>query len=358
MKTASRIYELTDLRAIAIFLLFFVHSNLHLNEPIFALELEKWMLSAFFFVSGYLTFNNANRTTIKNFFAHRFATLYIPFVLIMVFYVLIAHDSSLALLSCASFLSLFYVFSTGAYFIYQFWFVPMLLGFTVFFVLLYKYVKNDVIRLLILFGLFAFNLINYAFVTSLRFNWDFGLYVLVFAIGYEVANKNILQKLRTLKASLILMATATVTQVLNQEFVVYSWNQTTDIGRLYYYSCYWIGNTVFSVSSLILLLTLLYYKRKNWPKMKVYSILGILGSCSLYIYLLEPYISEKVDLFIFRTTIDYSLSGSLLFVSVLIRLLTVIPVAYGIQKLHNKTERTFENRAHLAKKIQQPNQLR
>jgi hypothetical protein len=351
-----RAYELTDLRAIAIVLLFFVHSNLQLSTPFFALELQKWMLSAFFFVSGYLTCSSVNRkgATTKDFFVHRFGALYIPFVLIMAFYVLadnIIHYTPLAFLSCASFLCLFYVFSDPItpYNVGQFWFIPVLLVFTALFILLDKCVRKDVPRLFVLFALFAFNLLNYMFWTPIRLIWGFGLYLFVFALGYEFSRRNLFQKLRTLRMTLILVLAAIVTQVLNVALAP-TWDmwisidaaRATSIDRLGYFSFLWIGNTVFSVSTLILILIALFYMRQNFSTNKVYGVAGILGSCTLWIYLWEPYVSPRISLYIFGTSTYYSLSGSLLFVSVLIRIVTVTPVAYGMQKLYNGIERALK----------------
>lgn len=70
----ARIDELTDLKAIAIVLFFFVHSSLQVSMPALTLEwIQTWFLSALFFVSGYLTFNgfSSRGQTIRKFLAHR-----------------------------------------------------------------------------------------------------------------------------------------------------------------------------------------------------------------------------------------------------------------------------------------------
>ena len=334
----ARIDELTDLKAIAIVLFFFVHSSLQVSMPALTLEwIQTWFLGALFFVSGYLTFNgfSSRGQSIRRFLAHRVCSVYVPFVLIMAFYVLadnIVHYDPAGFFSHASLLSLFAIFTEGRFMMYQFWFIPQLLGFTILLVFLEKYVKNDLAKYLMLTGLFIINILGYAYITLWRFEWNFGFYVFVFAIGFTACKRNWLQKLRGKKTILALASIAAASYLVSLPLL----SLGTELGRALYYSYMWVRSTAFSLSSIMILLIPLFYLRKNSALSRLYAVPEFFGSHTLYIYLWEGYVSPRICAYVFGVSLYYQLSGSLLLASVLVRIVAVSAVAYVTQILHQR----------------------
>ncbi len=335
-----RINELSDLRAIAIALLFVAHSNLQLTSPVLAIEVTQWFLSAFFFVAGYLasTAFSKRKESIKDFLLHRFASTYLPFVLIMGFYVIadnIVPYYPVGFLTHASFLSVFDVFSVGQFYMQQFWFIPLLLIFTVLFVLGDKYIKSNVLRFSFLIALFIFNLVNYAFMTPFCFQFNFGFYLLVFAIGYEISKRNLLDRLKKPKILSVFAVVALFTVYFNL-FVPVAWDASSISGRFIYYAYRWIENTILSVTTLTLVLSFLAYLRKRFGTSKVYLLVNVLGTCTLYIYLWEGFLSTRISSLLFGTTTYYELAGVFGVSFVIIRIVATTILAYSTLRLHNK----------------------
>jgi hypothetical protein len=335
-----RIDELTDLKAIAIVLLFFVHSNLQLSmHEITAEWIVPWFLSVLFFVSGYLAFNsfNGRKQNIRDFLVHRLLSVYLPFVLIMGFYVLadnINYYSPSGFLSHASFLSLLDFFSIGTFDMRQFWFIPELLGFTVLLAILEKHVKNDLAQYLTLAALFIFNFISYAW-TPRFLNWNFGFYIFVFAVGFTTCKRNWLQKLRDMRIFLASLLILILISLISYFIPLSAFNLSTVLGRSQYFSFIWIRSTAFSLSSIITLLTPLFYFRSILPG-RILAIPEFLGSHTLYIYLWEGYINPRICGLVFGESFYYNLSGTLLFASILVRIIAVSAVAYCCQLLHKR----------------------
>jgi hypothetical protein len=345
----ARIDELTDLKAIAIVLLFFVHSNLQLSMPVLTLEwITPWFLSALFFVSGYLTFSgfSSRGQSIREFLAHRVRSVYLPFALIMAFYVLadnIVHYDIAGFFSHASLLSLFAIFTEGRFAMLQFWFIPQLLGFTILSVFLEKYIRNDLAQYLVLTALFVVNLFGYAYITPWMFEWNFGFYVFVFAVGFTACKRNWVQKLHD-KKIILALALVAVASYLSP---LPSLGLGTELGRAQYYSYFWIRNTVFSLSSMMILLTPLSYLRRKYESAKLYAVPEFLGSHSLYIYLWEGYVNPRICALVFGVSFYYQLSGLLLPVSILVRIATVSVVAYVSQKFHRRIAEVWAKKGAL-----------
>lgn len=215
---------------------------------------------------------------------------------------------------------------------YQFWFIPQLFGFTILLVFLEKYVKNDLAKYLMLTGLFIINILGYAYITLWRFEWNFGFYVFVFAIGFTACKRNWLQKLRSKKTILALASIAAASYLVSLPLL----SLGTELGRAQYYSYMWVRSTAFSLSSIMILLTPLFYLRKNSALDKLYAVPEFLGSHTLYIYLWEGYVSPRICALVFGVSLYYQLSGSLLPASVLVRIVAVSAVAYVTQILHQR----------------------
>ncbi len=84
----ARIIEFDWLKIIALFLIVFVHSDLFFVFPEIIFPTEWFLVSCFFFVSGFLAYNSLHKrgSSIRKFLKSKILTLYIPFVIISIFY--------------------------------------------------------------------------------------------------------------------------------------------------------------------------------------------------------------------------------------------------------------------------------
>lgn len=340
------INDFSNLRGLAILSIFFVHSNLYLSiNPIITL-IQIWFIGILFFVSGYLTCNSFRKRGLKigKFLIHRLAAIYIPFVLIMAFYVMndiYGNYPVSGFVTHASLLSFFAIFQEGTFCMGLFWFVPTLFGFTVIMIFLDKYLKNNGLQLIILFGLLIFNFVNYFFYTPLRFNLNFGTYIFLFATGYFICKNNWIEKAKKLPTTIISFSIFVfILAVLYTYF----------FGVLYPLSVFvvnWIYYPIFVLSTIPVLLTLSNYFQNKWPSSKALVFLSILSSCSLYIYLLEGFISERIGWFLFDEFNYYQHSGNVLFISIFVRFLIVTFVAFYALKFQKFVTLKAKNRFDL-----------
>ncbi|MCW3995237.1 MAG: acyltransferase [Candidatus Bathyarchaeota archaeon] len=152
--TRSRsIAEFNYLKVIALFLLLFVHSDLLFTSPQIIYPVQWFLLSAFFFISGFLAYDSFRKreNSLRRFFKSKAKTLYIPFLIATLFYFImqVAMGSTadpVKLFSQVSMLNIFDSLNT----IYNWgslWFIPYLLAFMFIICLIEKYVKGIKIQL-------------------------------------------------------------------------------------------------------------------------------------------------------------------------------------------------------------------
>ena len=82
------ISEFNYLKIFALFLLIFVHSDLLLTYPNVMYPVQWFLLSAFFFISGFLAYDSFHRrgNSIRLFFKSKTTSLYIPFMVAVIVY--------------------------------------------------------------------------------------------------------------------------------------------------------------------------------------------------------------------------------------------------------------------------------
>jgi hypothetical protein len=195
----------------------------------------------------------------------------------MAFYVVadkIVTYSPQGFLAHISFFSIFANFSGGVYDMRQFLFIPVPAGVYGLVCTGLRVHSKSQMALLYLMTLFGFNLINYAFSTPLMLHWNFGLYMLVFGLGYEFSQRNLLSHLRRWSIIVALAATAIVVLAVTL-FVFVNWDTSTVVGRLNFYSFQWLENTAFGVSTIVLALLGLAQLRKNFFNAKIYGVINV-----------------------------------------------------------------------------------
>jgi len=143
MKT--RIAEFDWLKMLALLLLIFVHSDLYFVFPEIIYPIQWFLLSCFFFISGFLAFDSIHKcgASIRDFCKSKILSLYAPFVTAAVFYFVLqtfigaATADPLRLLAHVSMLNIFD--SINSVYNWSFlWFIPYLLVFMLILILKQK----------------------------------------------------------------------------------------------------------------------------------------------------------------------------------------------------------------------------
>jgi len=200
-KRPNSISELSIIKIIALVLLIFVHSDLVIAYPTVMYPLQWFLLSVFFFIGGYLAYSSfiKREKSLKCFFKNKALTLYIPFVVAVIFYLTIevAMGVQLSFLQVFSQLSMLNVFGQinsvnnwGTL-----WFIPFLLLFMVITCVLERYVKSTKHQLLSISALLVGTTILWLYETPLMLDSLFSQYLLVFVFGFYVSKFGLYEKL-------------------------------------------------------------------------------------------------------------------------------------------------------------------
>jgi hypothetical protein len=179
--------EFDWLKVSALFLLIFAHSDLYYVFPQIILPIQWFLLSAFFFVSGFLAFNSLHKrgASIRDFLRSKLFSLYIPFATACVLYFVLeatfgavnANPSSL--LSQVSMLNMFDHWNSLYNWTFL-WFIPCLLAFMLFICFLEKYVKNAKSQVLVVSLVWFCTILTWVYNAPMKLILDFSQYFLVF----------------------------------------------------------------------------------------------------------------------------------------------------------------------------------
>ncbi len=123
----ERRFELDILRVAALFLLFIFHANLNTAYPNQLWTIGTYLLGAFFFVAGILFLPSLKRHSTKKFLKNKFLHIYIPFLLMLILYVVLFGGLAQAYIYHAIGLSIFHVLQSGALNLFHMWYVVHLL---------------------------------------------------------------------------------------------------------------------------------------------------------------------------------------------------------------------------------------
>lgn len=305
MKT--RIAEFDWLKTLALLLLVFVHSDLYSVFPEIIYPLQWFMLSCFFFVSGFLSFDSFNNcgTSIRGFCRSKILSLYAPFVAASVFYIVLEAAMGvpmdpLRLLANVSLLNVFeafnYVYNWGAL-----WFIPYLMVFMLILCLVKKYVRNVRVQIGLVSVMWFGTILAWAYDSPLKIGMVFSQYFLVFMIGAwfnEFKLYDRVMKLRTACFTVPLVALFS----LNLSFL-FTFDNTTEALKSLMYSN--VRSIVLSVSVILLILPLLRKLRVPGNR-----FIELVASGSVLIYLIEPFVSYIVRILAFGQLTVYFAAGA------------------------------------------------
>ena len=162
--------EFDWLKVGALLLLIVVHSDLYFFFPDIILPLQWFMLSAFFFVSGFLAFTSFHKRegSIRGFLKSKVLSLYVPFMVACILYYIlettigIMSPDPLRLASHVSMLNLFD--SLNSLYNWSFlWFIPCLLVCMLILCFVEKFVKKAKLQVLVVSFVWHCTLLAWAY---------------------------------------------------------------------------------------------------------------------------------------------------------------------------------------------------
>lgn len=306
MKT--RIAEFDWLKLLAIFLLIFVHSDLYFVFPEFIYPIQWFLLSCFFFVSGFLVFDSFQKCgfNIRIFCKSKFLSLYVPFVVAVVFYFVLqtaigaATADPLRLLSQVSMFNIF----DGLNSMYNWgsmWFLPYLMVFMLIFCFAQKYVKNTKIRILIVSLFWFFTILAWVYDMPMKLGQVFSQYFIVFMIGAWVNEFKMYERVMNFKVAYV--AFPLIALFLPNLSNLFTSNNAAETLKFLVYSN---GRSIIlSLSAIVLVLLLM--RKLVVPRNR---FVELIAATSVLIYLMEPFCSYILRSFIFGESTIYFASGA------------------------------------------------
>jgi surface polysaccharide O-acyltransferase-like enzyme len=326
MKT--RIAEFDWLKLLAIFLLIFVHSDLYFVFPEIIYPIQWFLLSCFFFVSGFLVFDSFQKcgNSIQNLFRTKFLSLYLPYVAAVVFYFILqtaigsTTADPLRLLSHVSMVTIFdglnSVYNWGSM-----WFIPYLIAFMLIFCIIKKYVKNTKIQVLLVSIVWFCSILAWVYDAPMKLGQVFSQYFMVFMIGVWFNKFKMYERVMDFKLAYV-AAPLFVFFLPNLSNLLTSSNATDTLSFLFYSNG---RSIVLSVSAI--LLVLLFMRKLTFPRNR---FVELIAATTVLIYLMEPFCSFILRSYIFGQFNIYFSSGVEFYLYQIARvavLLVLLPLA-------------------------------
>ncbi len=331
--------EFNYLKIAALILLIFVHTDLLFAYPNIMNPIQWFMLSAFFFISGFLAYESflKRKKSLSQFFQSKALHIYVPFAAAAIFYFLleVALGAQLDPLRFFPVLSMVNIFDSinAVYNWGSFWFIPYLLLFMLIICVLEKYVKRTRWQLPIIFAIWLCSLLLWSYNSAFRLGGNFSQYLLVFAFGFYVHKLNLYEKLMRYRMALIFIPLAAFSEV--------------DLGVLFNYSTplnafealLYFNIRSFCLTMGFVLIALLFLRTSMIPKN---GFAKQVASRSAYIYLMEPFISFLILTYIFGEGENFFAGGVMFYLyqaTRIVVLLVLVPLAFmGWNKFrHRKT---------------------
>jgi hypothetical protein len=336
----TRIVEFDWLKVSALILLLLVHSDLYDVFPGAILPVEWILISDFFFVSGFLTFDSFRRrgTNIKSFFKSKIVSPYIPFALAATFYFLFeiavgvvatarcATGDPLRLLSQLSMLDNFDKVNSGVYNCGFLWFIPCLLVFILTFSVLEKYVKNARYQVLIVAFVWLCTVLAWVYDMPMKLGIGFSQYLLVFTVGFWLNKLKMYEKFMSFKVAFVAAPLAALFSIDLSGFFNTNSAGGTLVSLLYFN----LRSVVLSIC--VILLVLLFLRKLHFP---AYNYVELIAKSSIFIYLSEPFFSYILRKFVFGQNTIYFAAGADFYLYLVIRvaiLFVLLPLLLKIVK--------------------------
>ncbi|MCK5628680.1 acyltransferase family protein [Candidatus Bathyarchaeota archaeon] len=332
---SKEIDEFYWIKTLSIFLLFFVHSSLLLTYPSPTKQVEYFMLSNFFFISGYLSFLSQKRG-LKRFAKNRFVRLFLPFLLFLAAYGIIdwfisyftSEFSYVSVVRVADYIYhavLLGIFEQNLVPIYELahlWFVPVLLAYMFLLIALEKTTHRLKIQIAVVLSLFLLNGFLFRLNSPVALSANFSLFLINFSVGFWIAKTGKLSKIQsrwTLPIAGILFFLLFLTpELISLEL-------------------YWLRQSILALLATIAFVSLL-------SGIKSYSWVKLIAASTLMIYLSEPLIRYGVGKMF---GVDfYSAPLTEVAFPMLVRILTTVFVGIAVQTLFTRATRQKQKSGH------------
>ena len=328
-----RIKEFDWLKILALFLIVFVHSDLFFVFPEIIFPTEWFLVSCFFFVSGFLAYNSLHKRgySIRKFLKSKILSLYIPFVAVSIFYSILQSIIGRIPLNIAQVLSqitLFNIFDVlNSTYNWDFlWFIPYLLVFMIIFCLVEKYVPNPKWQVLLISSLWFFTIFSWVVDSTLKLGQVFSQYFLIFIVGFWLNKFSIYEKVTKLRIGLIMVPLVALFTIDLSNF--FNFNTTTEALKYLLYSN---GRSIiFSLSTVLLVLIIL--RRLNVPNNR---FVKWIATISILIYFIDPFFNYLISNYVFGQPVIYFAVGLEFWFYILFRigaLFVMLPITVKVFK--------------------------
>ncbi len=313
------------IKMLSIFLLFFVHSSLLVTYISAPKYVEYFMLSNFFFISGFLSFLSQKRG-LKRFVKNRFVRLFLPFWFFIAVYGFVdwfisyftSEFSYVTVVRVVDYIyhaALLGMFEQSLMPIYELnilWFVPVLIGFMFLLIGLEKMTRRLSIQIAAILTLFLFNAFLLGSNSPVAFSENFSLFLINFSAGFWIAKTNKLKKIQN------------------------RW--TVPIACILFFLLFltpeWIGLELYLLRHSILALLATFGLVSLLSGIKSKSWVRLIACSTLMIYLSEPLVRYVVGK-IFEIDF-YSAPLNQVVFPMIVRILTTVLVGIAIQIVFTK----------------------
>jgi hypothetical protein len=314
--------EFDWLKTVALLLLVFAHSELILAFPDVVYPVKWFLLSCFFFVSGFLAYNSfyKREASAGRFLKAKFFSLYIPFAAACLIYFMLeitAGNMPADLGRLGSHILMLNVFdAVNSVNNWGFlWFIPFLLLFMTILCLLEKHVKNAKHQFLIVFTIWLLTLLTHVYNLPIRVSQLFNQYILVFMAGFW------LNKLRKYEAVMTTGAVYGMTPVAFMAMFDFSdfftFSNTSETLK---YLLYFQARSILLCLSAVLLALYLLRKLKAQP----HRVIKRIAMASILVYLAEPFCSYLIRTLVFGQTTIYPAANAEFIAYQALRLVTLL----------------------------------
>jgi surface polysaccharide O-acyltransferase-like enzyme len=338
-----RIAEFDWLKVLALFLLIFVHSDLYVVFPEVVNPLKWFMVSCFFFVSGFLAFSSFHKrqASIRRFFKTKILLLYIPFLAASMFYfafqtaIAKAQVDFLRLLSNITLLNI--LDNLNAIYNWGFlWFIPYLLLFMLVFCFIEKYIKNVKIQVSLVLILWFFAILTWVYEATMKPGQLFSQYFLVFMTGVWLNKLEMYNKALNFRTALVAVPLIALFS-LNFSFLFNFDNATEALKSLLYFN---IRSIILSLSAILMVLIFL-------QKLKISRnrFVEPIAMASIFIYLLDPIFAYMLSNYAFGHPTMYFVVGTEFYLYLTARifiLLFLLPLGLKVIRSYIKKSESAE----------------
>lgn len=205
----KEITEFYWIKTLSILLLFFVHSTLFFAQNPILKYVNYFMLSNFFFISGFLSYESQKRG-LKRFWKNRFIRIYIPFLLFLVIYRIFdwfisnftnefSYMSAIRAIDYIYVAMLLSIFKQNIFPIIELthlWFVPVLFAFMALIIAIERVTNRLIIQISIIFSLIALNSFLLFLNAPITLSERFVLFLINFATGFWIAKTGKINKIQ------------------------------------------------------------------------------------------------------------------------------------------------------------------